>query len=87
MLFNILKIAKDLVKQVELNNTDQVKEEEAEKYVCEICNSQYKNRYSLASQKSRYHTSDWDCKQCNLKFGDQRDLAKEHYYRFHRGSL
>ena len=90
MLFNILKITKDLVKQVELNNTNQAKEAETRKHECKICNIQYKNSNSLSSHKSRYHPYkaiiDWGCKQCNLKFGDQRDLYI-HNYRSHRSSL
>ena len=90
MLFNILKITKDLVKQVELNNTNQAKEAETRKHECKICNIQYKNSNSLSSHKSRYHPYkaiiDWSCKQCNLKFGDQRDLYI-HNYRSHRSSL
>ena len=90
MLFNILKITKDLVKQVELNNTHQAKEADTKKHECKICNIQYKNSNSLRSHKSRYlpykAIIDWDCKQCNLKFGDQRDLYI-HNYRSHRSSL
>ena len=91
MLLNILNITKGLVRDVESNNIHQAKKPESRKHECKICNTQYKNSQSLASHRYKTHPYkaiiDGVCKQCNLKFGDQRDLAQEHYYRFHRGSL
>ena len=90
MLLNILNITKGLVRDVESNNIHQAKKPETRKHECKICNTQYKNSNSLRSHKSRYHPYkaiiDWSCKQCNLKFGDQRDLYI-HNYRSHRSSL
>ena len=85
MLLNILKITKGLLRDVESNNIHQVKKPEARKHECKICNIQYKNSRSLASHRYRSHPYKAIIKV--LKFGDQRDLAKEHYYRFHRISL
>ena len=90
MLLNILNITKGLVRDVESNNIHQAKKPETRKHKCKISNTQYKNSNSLRSHKSRYHPYkaiiDWSCKQCNLKFGDQRDLYI-HNYRSHRSSL
>ena len=86
-LLKILNITRGLARDVESSNMHQTKKPDTKENEGKICNS---FSHSLTSHRYRSHPyktiTDWSCKQCNVKFGDEGDLFI-HNYRFHHSSL
>ena len=87
LLLKILNITKDLVRDVESSDIHQTKKPDTQENKGKICNSFSHSSTSHQHRSHPYKTvTHWSCKQCNLKFGDEKDLFI-HKYRFHQSSL